>query len=182
MTTTQKIGRRYYLRGLPFAAKDEAKRRGAKWDPQERAWWSGKEDVAQAIVDAAQTAQTAARTAERESGISLEAEVVRGRATYKGKTYYVLYEGPTKQGKPCAKLVSRDGSLVFWAADMAQFRLLKTYRAPTSIAALRAYAERRKAEDAGEIECSLCERYCTCGTGRFCTHHHDGCDRCGEER
>jgi hypothetical protein len=30
-------------------------------------------------------------------------------------------------------------------------------------------------------DCPLCAQYCVCDTGRFCAHHHDGCDRCGAE-
>ncbi|KKN38758.1 hypothetical protein LCGC14_0750210 [marine sediment metagenome] len=115
-------------------------------------------------------------------GIDTSDRVVRGRATYAGKTYYVLAEGISQRtGKPYAKLAFRDGSRVFWAKNVADVEVVKRYNEPTSIDALRAYANRRRAEDAGEVECALCTRYCTCGTDRFCTHHHDGCDRCGME-
>lgn len=49
-TSIEQIGRRHYLRGLPFALKDAAKAAGCKWDPDERAWWSASAEVAQRVM------------------------------------------------------------------------------------------------------------------------------------
>jgi hypothetical protein len=43
----EKIGRRYYITGQTYAAKDAIKAAGCKWDPNRRAWWTGKKEVAE---------------------------------------------------------------------------------------------------------------------------------------
>jgi len=48
--TIDRIGRRSYLRGTPFAAKDAIRAAGAKWDADERSWWVGSADKAAEIV------------------------------------------------------------------------------------------------------------------------------------
>jgi len=180
MTITQQ-GRRHYLTGLPYGARNLAKEAGCNWDPQAKAWWTGKRDVAECVAAAATSVATANHAAAIGESISRDAREIIGRAEYEGKTYYLLAYGQSRStGKDYAKLAFRDGSRVFWAKDAAKVRVLRTYREKTSIAALQAYAERRRAEDAGERECPMCARFCTCGTS-FCVHHHDGCDRCGAE-
>lgn len=172
--SVEKIGRRHYLIGNTYAIKDQLRGAKCRWDRDRRAWWTGKADVAEQFSGST----TDSNQNER---VDLDARVIRARASYKGKSYYVLAHGiSTKTGKEYAKLCFRDGSRVFWASDLSKFQITKNYGEPTSIASLHAYADRRKKEDAGEIECAACARYCTCGQG-FCPHHHDGCDRCGME-
>lgn len=176
-TTIEKKGRRFHLVGLPFDARNLAKEAGCKWDPDARLWWTGKQDVAERVAAAA----TQRVSAQQDEGISTSAKVITGRAEYEGKQYYLLASGVSQRtGQFYAKLAYRDGSRAFWAKDAAAVKVIRIYREKTSIDSLRAYAERRKAEDRGEVECPVCARYCTCGTS-FCTHHHDGCDRCGAE-
>lgn len=45
-------GQRIYFRDASFAAKDELKRAGARWDPDSKAWWMGaaKRSAAEALV------------------------------------------------------------------------------------------------------------------------------------
>jgi hypothetical protein len=183
-TALEKIGRRLYFRGAPYEVRGALEAASAKWDPDQRAWWigSGKAAEAERLVARINATTQAAAETERTEGIALDARVIRGRATYEGKTYYLLARGiSSRTDKPYAKLAFRDGSRVFWARDPRAVRIIKEYREPTSIESLRAYAERRQAEQSGERECPLCARFCTCGTS-FCAHHHDGCERCGEER
>jgi len=183
-TTLEQAGRRLYFRSAPYEVRGTLKALGAKWDPDRRSWWigSGKRAQAKELVARINATMTAQAEAERTEGISLDDRVITGRAAYEGKTYYLLTRGTSSRtGKAYAKLAYRDGSRVFWAARPEEVRVLREYREPTSIAALRAYAERRQAEQSSERECPLCARFCTCGTS-FCHHHHDGCERCGEER
>lgn len=181
----KKEGRRFYLIGNTFQFKDRLRDNGAHWDADRRAWWTSKEEVAVAIFGAAAPASPAVSNGavRPTETVSTADRVIRGRATYDGKTYYVLAIGESRStGKRFAKLCFRDGSRVFWAQHPENVQMLKTYEEPTSIDALKRFAERRRAEDAGERACPVCERLCTCGTATFCHHHHDGCDRCGAER
>lgn len=176
----ESVGRRHYVRGNTFPIKDRLRAAGFKWDRDERAWWTGKRDLAEQVIGATPAAAPAAQAAPAETTVGLDERVIRGRARYEGRTYYVLYHGPTRRGLG-ARLCSRDGSLVFWAKRPEAVQVVSRYEQPRSIAQLRAYAERRRAEQAGEVECPVCARLCRCDEG-FCLHHHDGCDRCGAER
>jgi len=190
-------GRRHYLRGDTYPLKDALRAAGCKWDADAKAWWTGKRETAEQLaaqLGASSSAAPSVETAERPQAQApgLDATVA-GRAQYKGKTYYVagrVARGRTHWDDELRAVESRDGSRLllyfrdgssqFWAAADA-VQILKSYRRPTTIQGLRDYADQRKAEDRGEAECPTCERHCTCGTDRFCSHHHDGCDRCGAE-
>lgn len=54
-----KIGRRWYAQSFPYSLKDRLKAMGCSWDPERRAWWTGKPITAQALEDmlAAELAQ-----------------------------------------------------------------------------------------------------------------------------
>lgn len=147
-------GRRHYLTGNTYAVRDRIRSMGAHWDPARRAWWTGKREEAEQLVAALNAQQTAQAAQEREQGVGLTDRVIRGRCEYKGKTYYLLAHGTSRSGRPYAKLCSRDGSLVFWASaeHLPTLRVLKEYREPTSIEALRDYAERAKQGGGGRLE------------------------------
>ena len=178
----QKEGRRHYLIGNTFSIKDQIKSAGGHWDPDKRAWWVSKPDVAAKFTQTSLDFGEAA-PAPKEETVHLDSRVIRGRAMYEGKAYYLLAQGISQaSGRPYAKLCYRDGSKVFWAKDASQVVVQKTYEECTSINALRAYAERAKERQA-EHGCGCsCHgaHYCTCAKG-FCSYHHDGCDRCGCE-
>lgn len=179
MTEIERQGRRYYFRGAPFSARGTFKCGGCHWDANERAWWTGKKDVADELL--AELMKQESEPPKPET-VDKEREVLRGRAQYKGKTYYLLVSGTKDDGRQYAKLCSRDGSMVFWVKDFGQFEIVSTYRSLKSIADLEAYAARRKREAAGgrcECWCHRSDR-CTC-YGSFCSFHHDGCDSCGCE-
>jgi len=129
-TKVEKVGRRHYLRGLPYQQRYAAKDAGCRWDPQERAWWSGKRDVAErvlaAVADAPQESANdgGGDRAPRDGRDS----VVAGRAKYKGRTYYVAgrkvrgrthwddgVEPVTSRDGRKVLLYFRDGSRQFWA-------------------------------------------------------------------
>lgn len=50
MISIQSEGRRHYLVGDTYALRDALRDAGAKWDPDHRAWWTGKKEVAEALV------------------------------------------------------------------------------------------------------------------------------------
>ncbi|OBK02783.1 hypothetical protein A5637_16350 [Mycolicibacterium fortuitum] len=176
----RKTGRRFYIQGAPYAARDTLRDAGCRWDPEEKGWWTGKGDVAEKLV--AHLTRNAPDPDAPET-VSSSAAVLKGRATYKGKSYYLLASGTSaKTGRPYAKVCSRDGQLVFWVKDFDEFRVESRYQTPKSIEGLRRFAAEAKAqEDQYGCGCS-CHggSHCDCGRG-WCGFHHDGCDRCGCE-
>jgi len=49
--TIEHHGRRHYIVGAPFSARERLKNAGCKWDPERRAWWSGSAEKAAAVVE-----------------------------------------------------------------------------------------------------------------------------------
>jgi hypothetical protein len=43
-------GRRHYIVGNTFSVKDALRAAGCRWDADEKAWWTGKKDVAEELV------------------------------------------------------------------------------------------------------------------------------------
>lgn len=173
--TVEKVGRRFYAKGAPFEMKNKLKDLGCTWDGDVRAWWTGKASVAEAIKALGEKIQAGLTN----DPVSLDANVINGRAEYKGRVYYILFHGPKRDGSGmCAKLAARDGSMVFWASSMAEFKVLKLYRSATSINALRAFAERAKTHGTAACACA-CHREANAGAPG--TTLYDGCDRCGCE-
>lgn len=193
----QTEGRRHYITGNTYPVRDQIRSIGAHWDVVRKAWWTGKREDAEQLVAQLNQQKPATAPAPSNGGRKTPRDgmdsVVAGRATYKGKTYYLA--GRTVRGrthwddgvdvvqtKDGAKvlLYFRDGSSQFWA-DRSQVQIVKSYDRPQSIAGLKRYAEEAKqARENGEDKCWACRKHCTCGRG-FCHHHHDGCDVCGAE-
>lgn len=173
MITIDQQGRRYYLRGNTYPIKRQLREAGCTWDPEARAWWTGKRDVAErfAKVDPADVRET----------IGDDAPVLGARVQYKRKLYFALCNrnGELIRSRTDKhKLCSRDGQLVFWA-PIDQIRFVKYYRRPQSFATLRAYAEERREEQrTGECRCSCHDEP---NAGRPGSTLYDGCDRCGHE-
>lgn len=170
----EKIGRRFYFRGAPFAAKDILRRGGAKWDPAERAWWTGKQEIADEL------AGKIANNPDQEERLDRNARVLQGRAAYQGNTFFLLAEGVSRQtGKPYAKLAYKDGSRVFWAKDATQVRVITRYQEPKSLEALQSFMARKaKERETGECSCR-CHRESNAGAPGSTLY--DGCERCGCE-
>jgi hypothetical protein len=162
--TLQTEGRRVYLLGNTYPVKDRIKAGGGKYDPERKAWYVGvqRRELAAQLAGQASATLEKEREKEREDGISLTANVIRGRAEYKGKTYYILAHGHSRDtGAEYAKLCSRDGKMVFWASKehMSTLEILKIYKEPTSIQSLRDYADRMKdarGEFGGDDMCAEC--------------------------
>lgn len=146
------VGRRHYLAGDTYAARSAIKDAGGHWDSDRRAWWFGKREAAEVVLaDLGNAVARPAtdRGAERTDGKST---VVAGKATYKGKIYYVagrVIRGRTHWDDRVAAIESRDGARVmlvmrdgksFWA-DAAAVDLTKRYEKPQTLEGLRHFAE-----------------------------------------
>lgn len=173
--TLTKIGRRWYIEGTPYEMRGILKSGGLKWDPARRAWWTGKKAVAEETFEKVQQAQQKRWDEQRDETIPLDAEVIKGRVKYKGRTYYLLAE---RRDGTSVKLSFRDGSRVFWTRKDTPFMILKRYRSPLSINQIRAYAEHAKSYGTEDCRC-YCHR--EPGAGRPGSILFDGCDRCGCE-
>jgi len=80
----EKIGRRHYLRNTPYSAKDKIKSAGCSWDSEQKAWWTGKADVAVALV-----AELALVTAASEQAQAALPAATSEMVTVLGNTYPV---------------------------------------------------------------------------------------------
>lgn len=126
MITVERIGRRSYLRGAPYAMRERLRAAGAKWDAAERAWWLSKDQEAHALAEALHIANDAPRA----EGLTDDTRLL-GRATYKGKSYLVLWEGTTARG-PAAKLcIAKADATPFWVSQ-GEYEIVKRY-APREI-------------------------------------------------
>lgn len=152
--TVKKKGRRHYLVGNTFAHRDRLRDAGCRWDPDERAWWTGKAELAEELLGELNGASTMSGKGNEASG---GGTVVAGRAEYEGRTYYIT--GRVLRGRTAwddevepvttrdgAKLLLsfRDGSKTFWAAAEA-VRITRRYERPQTIDGLRRFAEQRRA-------------------------------------
>lgn len=138
-------GRRHYLQGLPYGSYKD---RGANWDPDRKMWWTGKREVAEAL------ASSATKSEDRPSGADT---VVAGRATYKGRNYFIVgrvERGRTSYDDLVKPVTTRDGGRVllsftdgssqFWA-DRSLVQTTKTYDRPQTIGRLAKFAAERQA-------------------------------------
>lgn len=158
MITIKKEGRRFYLVGNTFQFKEEIKSSGCKWDASEKAWWTGKEAVAIKIQKQAENGGD-----KKEENEDLSRVTIAGKASYKGKTYYVAgkvsrsrnYDNvspiSSKEGK--LKLISFDAKISFWAFA----EITKSYSSPKTIQGLREFAKRAKEEGEGYLSPGLRE-------------------------
>jgi hypothetical protein len=154
--TIEKRGRRYYFLGNTYPVKDQLRDAGAKWDRDARSWYTGKAEVAERFNGASSAStDSSPGSRPRSEAPGLDA-TVSGRATYRGKTYYVagrVVHGRTRWDDSLVPIESRDGSRVllyfrdgsssFWAMS-SELEILKSYRKPTTIARLQEYAQQAK--------------------------------------
>lgn len=145
----EKIGRRHYLRNTPFSAKDAIKDSGCRWDPQERAWWTGKAEIAESLVKRLSSPSSPSPSASDDApGRNGR---VAARALYKGRSYYVASRVSsygetsevTSRDGTRTLLYFRDGSSKFWA-DSSQVQIVKRYQTEKTIGSLQDYAEKAK--------------------------------------
>ena len=122
--SVERIGRRHYICGLPYDQRAAAKEQGCKWDPERRQWWTGKAEVADCVLRAAGEVAQRSRPDDAQGD---RTEII-GRAKYKGRIYYLCYEGHAKSdGRRIYKLAFRDGSKVFWAQNGEPVEIVKRY-------------------------------------------------------
>lgn len=173
--TVETIKGRHYLRGTPFASKQFLWEMGAQWDAEQKAWWiEGKRKEAEALLAQAlerfpaQPAKKTEPAKAAEAGVDVDARVIVGKAKYRGKVYHVLVAPRrSKDGALVCKLAFRNGSGSFWAKEASEVQMLREYREPTSINALRAFAEqmRRGPAQGTQYECEECGEWVTAGEG-----------------
>jgi hypothetical protein len=126
--TIDKQGRRFYLRGDTYAVRSGLKGAGAKWDPDTRCWYTGRQATADAIVAefGGSTAVAAAAVTPATADRLTDSSPIVGRAKYKGREYLLVWEGNTRRG-PSAKLAFLDGSSIFWTAP-GTYEVTKYYQ------------------------------------------------------
>lgn len=189
-------GRRTYIVGNTYPIKDQLRAAGAKWDADKKAWWTGKREVAEGLLaklnGTAAAPTTSATHPAKEAQEPYDGEVL-GKAEYKGRQYYVRWQGTTKRGTEAFRLVTLDGKIDFWA-DAAACKWTKHYEQkeergygrstgrasyPT-LSRIRRFIDREKREtkETG-IDCWMCRREEERGNLRM--HLHDGCEVCGAE-
>jgi hypothetical protein len=159
-------GRRFYFCGNTYPVKDQLRNAGCKWDAGTKCWYTGKRELAEQLAEqfqgtiptpaASNGPATADRTAPGDDAI------VSGRATYKGKSYYVagrvdrgrthyddhVHAVTTRDGAKTL-LYSRDGKLQFWAGREL-VAVNKSYDRPQTIGKMRRFAEKaREARNQG---------------------------------
>lgn len=167
-------GRRSYILGDTFPVKDQIRAIGAHWDADRRAWWTAKTVEAEVLASTLNKSAPAATQSAPQNGGSNNIprdganSVVSGRASYKGKSYYIagrILRGHTSYDdgvedvatKDGAKILLyfRDGSSQFWAARAAVV-IIKQYDRPQTISGLADFARRAKSGFPGEKTCYMC--------------------------
>lgn len=155
--TVEKTGRRWYFLGNTYSIKDQLKQEGCKWDPERKAWWTGKQGVADKFSGDIQPTEKS----EDQKREELSSKDCFGKVKYKGKLYYVI--GRSGSGK--LHLTVLDCSIDFWATeDSCVWE--KRYAAKShwggygrgqveqyqSVASIRRFIDRTKSESTAERE------------------------------
>jgi len=202
LTLSEAVGGRVYLVGETYPHRETLRAGGARWDPERRAWWVSDRARAEALAQQCGTGGAGATGAAVDTGGAgaggaavddPTGTTVAARGRYRDRPCYVVgrvVRGRTHWDDRVAPVRSRDGASVLccspdgtrrWWATASEVVIARQYERPTTISALRRYAARqREAERDGRCACS-CHGGPQCTCPRFCTLHHDGCDRCGCE-
>jgi len=151
---------------------------GAAIQPGQEIEWQRGEKPRHANCDAAQKA-SAAPVRQQDTAPGLDA-VVAGRATYRGKTYYLAgrirsgrhwrddrVEPVTTRDGARVLLYFRDGSGQFWAAR-PEVEITRRYERPQTIRGLQRYAEQRRSGKGFRYCCEECGEWVTAGDGSRC--------------
>ncbi|MBL9102724.1 MAG: hypothetical protein JNL82_17390 [Myxococcales bacterium] len=172
--TVETINRRHYFRGATFELGVCLWEMGADWDPEQKARWvGGKREEAEATLLQALERLRAQRDKKADAGVDLTANVIVGRAKYRGRVYCVLVAPRrSKKGALVCQLAFRDGSRMFWLTGKkaSEVEMLREYREPRSINSLRAFAEQARRQPVGmRYECVECGEWATSGEGECLT-------------
>lgn len=182
--TIETVGRRLYVGGDSYAAKNQLKSIGCKWDADRSQWWigTGKRAELEAVIGHLANQESDAK--------SLDDSKVYGKVAYtsqagKRGTYYVIAQA--RDGSR-VRLATIDGSINFWA-DSSVVEWLKRYSPRTvgrgrwakeeyqTLGGLRRFIERAKAGDANirpssdHVRCRHC--------GEWTMEGDDWCTACG---
>jgi hypothetical protein len=118
-------GTRAYVTGDTYPIRDRLKAVGCHWDSESRLWWIGKAkaDAVAEIVTAHESKPQEPQAYQQPTPQELERLPCAGKATYKGKQYYVVGQSD-RTGK--LHLTNLACSLSFWA-DASACQWLKRY-------------------------------------------------------
>lgn len=111
--TIEKVGRRHYIVGDTYPHRKTLSTAGCKWDGDRGAWWTGKADVATALVDRLNhtTPSTEARPAKLDSG-EWGARVTGGKVAVGDTITVVTSKGRRWQAVVTAIISESDGAMV----------------------------------------------------------------------
>ncbi|MGH8519853.1 MAG: hypothetical protein ACREU9_00105 [Gammaproteobacteria bacterium] len=180
-------GRRTYITGNTYPIRNQLRSIGAHWDADRKAWWTSKREAAQELLTKLGSAPVTTGAPEAEEAYD---GAVLGKAEYKGRQYYVRWQGTTSRGTEAFRLVTLDGKVDFWA-DATACKWTKRYQKKVTnwrsdretyptLCGIRSFIAREKRETAATgIDCWMCRREEERGNLRM--HLHDGCDVCGRE-
>lgn len=171
--TLEKIGPRYYLRGLPFSAKDEARDTlglsGNNFDREEKCWWVGaaKREAAEQFAAKINAAAASIPAGDGKPKPEDDSRRVYAKVKHAGRTYYVVAESHANNScRVC--LLYGVGKWV----NMAACELVKVYQPReergmygrptgrtvyTTLGSIREFVEKQqRAEAAGLPQCPVC--------------------------
>lgn len=135
------IGPCAYITGDTYPHKDYLKRSAAIWDPVRKMWWIGDKSYAEDIVKHLNSLLPS----NDEETLDVNAKIIIGTATYKGKPYHLLVQGKSKTtSEPYHKLATKDGLMTFWAKTGEPITVEHRFVTPRSIADIQSCAKKSK--------------------------------------
>ena len=151
---------------------------GAAIQPGQQIEWQRGEKPRHANCGTERAPAAPAKQQEKAPGLDA---VVAGRATYRGKTYYLAgreirsgrhwrddrVEPVTTRDGSRVLLYFRDGSAQFWA-PRAEVAVDKYYERPQTIRGIQRYAEQRRSGKGYRYCCEECGEWVTAGDGSRC--------------
>jgi hypothetical protein len=171
--TIDNQGARLYFVGDTYAIKDQIKSIGGHYDGDRKAWWIGSAKADQAAQLVASLASNGDQNNAVPSKKVHDDSKIVAKATYKGRSYYVLWMGRCKNGIEKAHLTVLNGSIDFWA-DLALCEITKhyqprEYRGRTEYATLgsiRRFIEKIKQDESkgGKSPLKYPRTGCACGS------------------
>lgn len=189
-TTLEKIGARVYLVGLPFAAKDEAKRvlgmSGSNFDRDRKCWWVGAAKRAEAEAFVATLNNGGGESGDTPKAEDLSNARVYAKVKYQDRTFFVIAE--TRDVTRCRLVTLADDAVPFWV-DCAACELVKRYegreergfRGPTgrmvyqTLGSMRKFVNDQKAKEAAGVpQCAACGKR----SGGLIEDYEDGLMKC----
>lgn len=140
------VGARLYVSGNTFAIKDQLRNLGAHLDSDRKEWWVGraKEQALRDLLKSIETNHVPSN--EGKSRAVAPSTKVRGKATYKGRTYYVI---ASAKDDSALLLTTLDGSISFWGRGATWVKSFgrrdnrTNYTEYPTLESIRRYAQRK---------------------------------------